>query len=1094
MAEYTHPLGTGLSADQTIVRAYDETNNRHRVDAQVTAVIGAVDVVIDAASGDNIAIRDSDGDELAVNVDGSINVVVQDITLDYTNDSVTVYQGTNPWIVSATDLDIRNLTFAQDKVDVSGSSVSVSNFPATQDVNIVSSVELEIKNDAGNPIPVNGTVELGATTLAALESVTVQNPAGAGAVNIQDGGNSITVDATNLDIRDLVFSTDKVDTSGSTIALDATTLAALESVSTNNGALETTQQSVLTELQTANTSLDAIEADSESIRLETVAINSELDAQTTLLTNIDQSTNDIETATESLNLKFDVNLSTRNAEATQQLVLTELQNLNTSTDNIESDTDNIRIAVQSIDLDFDVALSTRASEATQLNIYSEIQTIDDSLNDIEARLETFDTNNGSTTINTLRTSSNITDEAGAAFTDANYLPVGQSTHDNLNLNANLQLNNTDVSNTNPVPVSGNVPTGTNTIMPVSGVEPGNSTTTLLGAGGIFTGTWFNAENFVSIDVLIKTDVNSAVDGAAVDYSYDGVSITRTIVATVVGSSNGIYFSVPREAKFFRVRYTNGASPQTNFTLQTLLSSTVSGLAAIPIGASITSSTTALISRSVITGEGPESGIYINKKATAISTLNTTSANLGSGATFTGPWEDVSGYATISVLVKSDVASATDGLKLELSADGITVHNDDVYTIPANSGKVFSVPAFGKFFRVRYVNSGTAQTSFTLQTKYFVDYPKPSSHRIDNAIISQDDAELVKAVITGQRPDGSFTNIDTTTAGNLKVSIQEFDPAVFGQETMANSLPVVIASDQSTINVNTEGVVATQTTTNLGSAGVYTSASIDTKDFGTIIVSSFSNVAGSFTVEWSIDQVTWRSDGDIYTTAANTLKTSTYGPKYRYVRGVYTNGGTAQTTFEFQIVLKRNHTKPSSHKASEAFNDSTDLEGVKAVVAGKAPNGTYVNWMMTNGGSGKVALLELDAAVASSVGGRLILETANYSRLPEIRSRTAIHKNINASGAATIHTVTVGKTFYMTGFMVSAVNTGAANANLQIRDGASTVKVPFTWQQMPALGQPQPFVQSSPALEQNPMPFTTDVRTVHNAGTLVVSLTIWGYEE
>lgn len=1033
MAEYTHPLGTGLSADQTIVRAYDETNNRHRVDAQVTAVIGAVDVVIDAASGDNIAIQDSEGDELNVNSDGSINVIVQDITLDYTNDSVTVYQGTSPWIMSTTN----------------------GNLETTQQL-----VLTELQN-------VNSELDTQTTQLVAANS---------------------SLDAIELDADAIRIATQSIDTDFD--------------VQLSSRASETTLIDVKTELVSANQSLDAIESDAEAIRVETVAINAELDTQTL-----------------------------------------ELQALNSSLDAVEADTDLIRIAVQSIDADFDVALSTRATEVTQLDNKIELQAINSELDsqtilitatntkldtvnsnlgdiknntdglegliastntkldtanthltDIEARLETFDTNNGATTLNTLRTSSNITDEAGVAFTDVNYLPVGQSTHDNLNLNANLQLNNTDVSNANPVPVSGNIPTGTNTIMPVSGVEPGNSSTALLGAGGIFTGTWFNAENFVSIDILIKTDVNSAVDGAAVDYSHDGSTVIRTIVATVVGSSNGIYFSVPREAKYFRVRYTNGASPQTNFTLHTLLSATVSGLAAIPIGASLTNSTTALISRSVITGEGPDTGNYINKKATGISTVNSTSVNLTGSSTFTGPWEDISGYATVSVLVKSDVASATDGLKLELSADGVTVHNDDVYTISANAGKVFSVPAYGKFFRVRYVNGASSQSSFALQTKYFVDYPKPSSHRIDNSIISQDDAELVKAVITGQRPDGTFTNIDTTSAGNLKMSVEEFDPTVFGQDTMANSLPVVIASDQSTINVNTEGVVASDTTANLGAAGVFTTPSIDTKDFGTIIVSSFSNVTGSFTVQWSRDEVNWRSDGDVYFTTASVLKTSTYGPKLRYVRAVYTNGGTAQTTFEFQVVLKRNHTKPSSHKASEAFNDSTDLEGVKAVVAGKAPNGTYINWGMTNGGSGKIALLELDSAVASSVGGRLILETANYSRLPEIRSRTAIHKNINASGAATIHTVTVGKTFYMTGFMVSAVNTGAADANLQIRDGASTIKVPFTWQQMPALGQPQPFVQSSPALEQNPMPFTTDVRTVHNAGTLVVSLTIWGYEE
>lgn len=54
------------------------------------------------------------------------------------------------------------------------------------------------------------TVELGATTLAALEN--------------------ITVSATDLDIRDLAFATDSVDVSGSEVSLDSATLAALENI------------------------------------------------------------------------------------------------------------------------------------------------------------------------------------------------------------------------------------------------------------------------------------------------------------------------------------------------------------------------------------------------------------------------------------------------------------------------------------------------------------------------------------------------------------------------------------------------------------------------------------------------------------------------------------------------------------------------------------------------------------------------------------------------------------------------------------------------------------------------------------------------
>jgi hypothetical protein len=63
--------------------------------------------------------------------------------------------------------------------------VTVNNGAGASAVNI---------QDGGNSITVDGTVELGATTLTALENITVQNGAGAAAVNIQDGGNSITVD------------------------------------------------------------------------------------------------------------------------------------------------------------------------------------------------------------------------------------------------------------------------------------------------------------------------------------------------------------------------------------------------------------------------------------------------------------------------------------------------------------------------------------------------------------------------------------------------------------------------------------------------------------------------------------------------------------------------------------------------------------------------------------------------------------------------------------------------------------------------------------------------------------------------------------
>lgn len=85
-------------------------------------------------------------------------------------------------------LNIRPLTFLTDKVDASGSSVSVSNFPANQNVTVTSSVL----------------------------------PTGAATSALQTAGNSILTNILAaiqgvLNIRNLVFATDKVDVSGSTV-------------------------------------------------------------------------------------------------------------------------------------------------------------------------------------------------------------------------------------------------------------------------------------------------------------------------------------------------------------------------------------------------------------------------------------------------------------------------------------------------------------------------------------------------------------------------------------------------------------------------------------------------------------------------------------------------------------------------------------------------------------------------------------------------------------------------------------------------------------------------------------------------------------
>lgn len=131
----------------------------------------------------------------ALKVTGSFNVDGSEVALD-----AATLAALENITVTATDLDIRNLVFATDKVDVTGSEVSLdaASLAALENITVtVDNSSIEISNDAGNPIPVNGTV------------------------NISDNGGSITVDSVDLDIRNLAFATDKVDASGSEVKQDS---------------------------------------------------------------------------------------------------------------------------------------------------------------------------------------------------------------------------------------------------------------------------------------------------------------------------------------------------------------------------------------------------------------------------------------------------------------------------------------------------------------------------------------------------------------------------------------------------------------------------------------------------------------------------------------------------------------------------------------------------------------------------------------------------------------------------------------------------------------------------------------------------------
>jgi hypothetical protein len=164
----------GLDSQQVIRSVYNETDNSLNVSVVTGGGGGGgVEVVI---SHTDDSIRIGDGGDLVttttVGPDVGLDVNLLNTTLPLPTDAATettlssllteLQQKTEPTDnqnVVATDLDIRNLTFVNDKVDVSGSEVSLdaATLAALENISVtVTSIgEVEIKNDSGNPVPMS---------------------------------------------------------------------------------------------------------------------------------------------------------------------------------------------------------------------------------------------------------------------------------------------------------------------------------------------------------------------------------------------------------------------------------------------------------------------------------------------------------------------------------------------------------------------------------------------------------------------------------------------------------------------------------------------------------------------------------------------------------------------------------------------------------------------------------------------------------------------------------------------------------------------------------------------------------------------------
>ena len=226
----------------------------------------------------------------------------------------------------------------------------------------------------------------------------------------------------------------------------------------------------------------------------------------------------------------------------------------------------------------------------------------------------------------------------------------------------------------------------------------NSTTTPLAASTTFTGTSEDVSSYASISIICKSDVAGTL---TLQFSNDGTN-WDVVNTYIVSGGTGLDFVKVVTAKYYRVTYINGATPQTYFRLQSI----------------------AHVSKSV-----PP---IAQNAISAVSTTNSTNSVLLASASFTGTSEDVSTYSSVVVTMYSDQAGSC---LIQQSSDGTNWDILKRVVTVAGTQCVIEQTILAKYLRVVYTNGSVDQTAFRLQTVYHTNKSVVDQYDINSATVS-----------------------------------------------------------------------------------------------------------------------------------------------------------------------------------------------------------------------------------------------------------------------------------------------------------------------------------------------------------------------
>ena len=252
-----------------------------------------------------------------------------------------------------------------------------------------------------------------------------------------------------------------------------------------------------------------------------------------------------------------------------------------------------------------------------------------------------------------------------------------------------------ITGSNGISVSGS-------INPISNNSYTLQTGTNLGASATFTQAATNIAASSTSTTVYNTQLIVGVNHTAglapgqlyLDLGTENSSTTPTVwylaaAVPIPSNTNFQVFSFPVSTRYYRLRFVNGATAQTNFRLSTF--TTYNG--------------------------GALSNAYSFARNLQFA-LSTTA--LAAGATFTGATLDfgdtMNVYQSINAIVFADQASAANGLQIQVSRDGTTWRVAAQVAVVASTYTTLNASLFLRYARIVYINGGVAQTSFALDAQ------------------------------------------------------------------------------------------------------------------------------------------------------------------------------------------------------------------------------------------------------------------------------------------------------------------------------------------------------------------------------------------